>query len=124
MLERAGAPDILGLKTHDYGDTVLWVLVGLGLIVVLGLGYIRDPETRAFSRRAFLILGLLFFSGGILDALRGRADSMTGLSRYIFQRTVIFEDGGELIFVSLLVALSMRQFYTVKHRPNPNQRTS
>lgn len=115
MLERASAPEILGMQAHDYGASVLWGIVGLGLMVLFAIGYARNPETRAFSRRAALLLALLFVAGGVVDSVREHAGTMsTDWLRYIFHRTIMVEDGGELVLVSLLVGLSLWQFLSVR----------
>lgn len=110
-LLNASAPTILGLNAHDYGAMVLWAVVGLVLLLPLGLGYLRDPATRRFSRRFFVILMLLFLCGGVVDTVRELADDFENpLLRYVFMRTILVEDGGELIMVSFFAALSLKEF--------------
>ena len=111
-LLNASAPTIWGLSAHDYGAMVLWAVVGLALLLPLGLGYLQDPTTRRVSRHFFFLLALLFLCGGVIDMVREIAkDFENPLLRYIFKRTILVEDGGELIMVSFFAALSLRQLF-------------
>lgn len=119
----ASAPTILGLNAHDYGAMVLWVGVGLALLLPLGLGYLRDPATRRFSRRFFVLLMLLFFCGGVIDTVRELADDFENpLLRYVFKRTILVEDGGELVMLSFFAALGLKEFLVKSEhfRRSPN----
>jgi hypothetical protein len=84
-LMNASAPTVLGLSVHDYGAMVLWAVVGLALFLPLGLGYLRDPATRQFSRHFFVLLALLFLCGGVIDTVREMAENFENpMLQYIF----------------------------------------
>lgn len=83
-------------------------LVGLALMGLISLGYLREPHTRQLSRRFSLLLGALFFFGGVVDALRESAPNQPQpLIAYILKRTIIIEDGGEMVVLSFFVAVAL-----------------
>lgn len=117
-LTNASAPTVLGLSVHDYGAMVLWAVVGLMLLLPLSLGYLRDHTTRRFSRQFFVLLALLFLCGGVIDTVREMAEHFENpLLQYIFLRTILVEDGGELIVLSFFAALSLREFLKKRQAP-------
>ena len=69
-----GSTPVLGIEARIYAASILWGAVGLGLLVLLGLGYRRDTASRAFSRHLGYLLIALFICGGVLDALHLLAD--------------------------------------------------
>ena len=105
MLEvSTSSATLLGLETRVYAASVLWGLVGLVLLSILAVGYRRNPNTRQFSRRLAYVLLALFFFGGIIDALHLLAGE-DHLSRMVKFFLGTLEDGGELISVSVGLAL-------------------
>ncbi len=104
-----GPYPVLGLETEVYAASILWGVVGLGLLVVLALGYRRDKASRAFSRRLGYLLVALFICGGVLDALHLLADG-TNVGRPVTFALGTLEDGGELIVMSLALVLALEHF--------------
>ncbi len=105
MLEVAtSSATFLGLETRVYAASVLWGLVGLVLLSILAVGYRRDPATQKFSRRLAYVLAVLFFFGGVVDALHLVAgEDHLGRATKFFLGTL--EDGGELVSISVGLAL-------------------
>lgn len=78
------------------------------LIGFIGWGYLREPATRQLSRWFLLLLGVLLFCAGIVDTLRASASNQEQpLIKYILERTIIIEDGGEMGVLSVFVALAL-----------------
>lgn len=108
MVNNASLPTVLNVEGEHYAALILWALVGLVLMGLIFLGYLREPRTRRLSRWFFLLLGVLFFCGGVVDALRESApDQALPLVTYILKRTIIIEDGGEMVVLSFFVALAL-----------------
>ncbi len=108
LTNNASLPTVLNIEGGHYAPLILWAVVGLVLIGLITWGYLREPHTRRLSRWFFLLLGVLFFAGGIVDTLRESAPDQTQpLVRYILKRTVIIEDGGEMVVLSFFAALAL-----------------
>ncbi len=108
LTNNASLPTVLNIEGGHYAPLILWALVGLVLMGLIALGYLHEPRTRRLSRRFFLLLGALFFAGGVVDTLRESAPDQTQpLVRYILKRTVIIEDGGEMVVLSFFAALAL-----------------
>lgn len=108
VVTNASLPTVLNVEPEHYAPLILWAGVGLVLMGLILWGYVREPTTRRFSRWLLLLLGVLFFCGGVVDALRESAPDQTQpLVRYILKRTVIIEDGGEMVVLSFFVALAV-----------------
>lgn len=108
LINNASLPKVQNIEGRHYAPLIFWGLVGLVLVGLIGLGYLREPRTRRLSRWFFISLGALFFCGGIVDTLRESAPDQTQpLVAYILARTIIIEDGGEMMTLSFFVALAL-----------------
>lgn len=106
LLARGPLPTVLGLPGPLYVEPLFWLLVGLPLGVPLALGYAREPGTRPLSRRLLWLLGLLFVFGGVVDLLHAALEEDYAANRYAVFVSALLEDGGEMLILSLTVALA------------------
>ena len=104
LLAKYALPTLLGVDGFLYVEAILWGAVGLSLANLIVYRYLRDPATRALSRRMFGLFLLLFLFAGIADALHASVDRFgSGLS-YALGITTTLEDGGEMLALSLVLA--------------------
>lgn len=99
-----GLPAIGSLRPEQVGELLFYVVIGLVFITALAaLLRGNDPAGRSLSVAVALPFTLLVFFGVVMDMLHSLARD----SPYRYATGVI-EDGGEMVAMSLLVALVYR----------------
>ena len=120
LVNNVSLPTVLNVEPDHYAAFVFWAVAGLVLIGLIAWGYLREPATRQLSRWFLLLLGVLFFCAGIVDALRASApDQEQPLVAFILKRTIIIEDGGEMVVLSAFVALALAYLVAQRGRSAP-----
>jgi hypothetical protein len=99
-----GLPAIGSLRPEQMGELLFYAVIGLVFITALAV-LLRggDPEGRSLSVALALPFTLLVFFGVVMDMLHSLARD----SSYRYATGVI-EDGGEMVAMSVLVALVYR----------------
>ena len=107
-----------GFRTQDVGELIAFATYGAVFAMVLAFGFLRS---QALHRRIGLgfaiLLGVLAFFGVVVDML----DRLI-VSRTLGKLASTVEDGGEMLAVSLTVALALivyRRYGTKASRSNP-----
>lgn len=101
LAESVGIPPMLGLRSQDIGEMVVFGGAGLVTIPIALVGlWLARREDRGHFLRVFALLFVILFCGVVLDAVHilviedpGPGDAFG-----------LFEDGGEMLAASLLVA--------------------
>ena len=103
LLRLLDAPaEIAGVRAQDLGELTVWGgLVVLPLIAVAVLHRRGDAGARAVSRALGVLLGALVLFGVVIDQLHSMF--LDGIA-VVGPVTGAFEDGGELVVMSLLAA--------------------
>jgi hypothetical protein len=90
------------------GELVGWALLGMAPMVVVLLGYLRsDSRSRRNAEALLLAFGLLLFFAVGLDVVHGILHRHVGGFQTLM---TMLEDGGELLTLTLLCALSLGIF--------------
>jgi hypothetical protein len=107
-----GHDNQFGIRTQDIGELVSWAIAGTIFCAILYVTYRRaSDEARTDGRRLGLTLVLLVFCGMVLDT----ADRVLDPSWHQAVRVaVILEDGGELVALSLTLALVVALWHRVR----------
>jgi len=96
-------PALLGLRPKDLGELAVTAGAALVLLPAIALAWSRGgPGLRSLSRRLAPLLALLVLAGVGLDLLAS-ALQPTGWPRLLLG---ILEDGGEMVVVSLMLAVA------------------
>ena len=104
LLREWVGPTVLGLGAQDVGEVVVWGIVGAALLPLLGMAYASDtPHGRGASRRLAGAFALFAFVAGGLDLLHASLGSASGSWHAVL---AVAEDGGELLAMSLILALA------------------
>lgn len=120
LVNKALLPNVLGISGQHYGDMVLWLAVAPILLGLIALGYRRDRGLRQLSRWLLGLLAALFLFGGVVDALHAAAPYIEEPTvRFVLARTLLLEDGGEMVVLSLFAALTLLHFLTERRRRAP-----
>lgn len=101
LAESVGIPPMLGLRSQDIGEMVVFGGAGLVTIPIALVGlWLARRDDRGHFLRIFSLLFVILFCGVVLDAVHilviedpGPGDAFG-----------LFEDGGEMLAASLLVA--------------------
>jgi hypothetical protein len=94
---------VLGLSAQDVGELAVWGLLGVvPLLVAVVLHRRSDPRTRRAGTAVAAVVGLYAFCGIVMDQVH-----QLGASGPYAQLLTVVEDGGELIALSLAVALGV-----------------
>jgi hypothetical protein len=102
--EAVTLPDVAGLRGQDLGELIVWAILGIPLLIAIAVT-VRHADAR--GRRdtvTFFVLmaALVFFAAG-LDALHmAGTDDITTM--WDVTPAGVFEDGGELVVLSLLAS--------------------
>lgn len=103
LADAFGFQSALGLRGQDFGELLVWALLGLPVLIAVGVTWIfSSPRAR---RQALVIVGglaLLVFFAAVFDGL-GPASGLWGWSartRYLLSLT---ESGGELAAQSVIM---------------------
>jgi hypothetical protein len=111
-LERLGVlPQIGDLRPQTYAEPLLVLGVGAVVLVLLALGY-RKRSSRPLTHRLVVAAFLLAFSATVIDALHSAVGYRLGRIARLLIGTG--EDGGEMLAVSLALAIVVA--YTVELR--------
>ncbi|MET0532639.1 MAG: hypothetical protein ABW171_00295 [Steroidobacter sp.] len=95
-------PVMFGLRPDDIGELLFAATMGGTMVVLIGLGFWRsDADARVFSRDMAILVALLGALGVGVDVLHVISYfNAPMLAQYL----LIFEDGGEMLVVSGMVA--------------------
>ena len=104
LAERWALPEgVLGLRAQDLGEMAVWGLLAvLPLLVAAVLHWRSDRRTRRAGTAVAAVVALFAFCGIVLDQLH-----VIGASGPHAQLLTVLEDGGELVALSLVVALGV-----------------
>lgn len=120
LISHAGLPTVAGIGGDLYAEMILWLSAAVPLLGLIALGYRRDRGLRRLSRWFLGLLAALFFFGGVVDALHAAAPYVEQPTvRFFLARTLLLEDGGEMVVLSLLCALTLLHALTERHRNAP-----
>jgi hypothetical protein len=105
LAETLGLEPALGLRARDIGELLFLAAAGAALVAALGLTLLAaDPADRQFSMRLGRLVALLAFFGVIADAAHSVA-----LGTWADTPAGVFEDGGEMVMVSLILGFVFSQ---------------
>jgi hypothetical protein len=94
---RYGFQETLGLRPRDIGELAIFAAVGLALLALVGVAYLRGSDRfRRHSERVFVLVALLAALGIGVDALH-----ILFLHTWAGAMFGLIEDGGELIVLSV-----------------------
>lgn len=111
-LEQTGMlPHIGDLRPKTYAEPILVLAVGTVVLVLLALGY-RDRASRPLTHRLAVAAFLLAFSATAIDAFHSAMGYRLGRIARLLTGTA--EDGGELVAISLALAIVVA--YTIQQR--------
>lgn len=107
-------PVVFGLRPDDIGELLFASTVGASTILLIGLGFWRsDADARMFSRDMAILVLLLGVLGVGVDLLHVISYfNAPMLAQYL----LIFEDGGEMLVVSGMVAYAVN---VLNHQGRP-----
>lgn len=118
LVDSGALPTLLGVRPELYAEAVLWLAVAPPLLLLIALGYRREPALRPLSRLLLGLLGALFFCGAVVDALHAAAPYVENPTvRFFLARTILLEDGGELVVLSFFAALTLLHFVLEQTSP-------
>ncbi len=109
-------PSMYNLRPEDYGEIAVYVMMGVIVAAILTLcsRIDRSSTARALSKGLLVLLVGLGFFGGLVDMLHIAAKEAFQLSINKNALFAAFEDGGEMIVVSLILWFVYRFYLTVK----------
>lgn len=91
-------PNALGLRAQDFGELMIFAIVGVLLLLVISITYFRSSkDTKKASNDLFILLAIFGFFGIIIDMLHIIVGNFKG--NFIFGT---LEDGGEMIVLSFI----------------------
>ncbi len=95
-------PSIAGIAADGLGQALISAAVGIPFVFALVLAHFKgDDDFRSFSWQMGFMLAALAFCGVAIDMLNLHNQSLT-----VRGMTTIFEDGGEMIVLSIAVAVA------------------
>lgn len=106
LAEWFSIPPMFHLRSVDYGEMMIFATWGIISLVILALTYRTNRSVvarRLFRRLLLSLLGLAVF-GGIVDMLHVAVQSIRDLSESGNNLFDAFEDGGEMVVISLALA--------------------
>lgn len=107
-------PVVFGLRPDDIGELLFASIVGGATVLLIGFGFWRsDADARIFSRDMTILLVLLAGLGVGVDILHVITYFKAPL---LAQYLLIFEDGGEMLVVSGMVAYAVN---VLNHQGRP-----
>jgi hypothetical protein len=103
LIRLTGGTDAqFGIRTQDIGELVSWAIAGAVFATALYLTYRSAPDDiRWIGRRIAAVFAMLVFCGIVLDTVDRVIDPSW---HQIMRVSVLAEDGGELLAVSLALA--------------------
>ena len=106
---------MLGLRAVDIGEMLVLGVLGLAVLVVLAVAYVRaDAPGRRFTHRVVGLLFVLAFFGVVVDAA-GSLFRETALGLVLHTA----EDAGEMLLVSVILWTVFTSTETSLARPAP-----
>jgi len=116
-LERLGVlPTIGDLRPQTYAEPLLVLAAGTVVIVLLALGY-RDRSSRPLTHRLAVAAFLLAFSATVIDAAHSAVGYRLGRVARLLIGTA--EDGGELVAISLALAIVVATTLALRRGADP-----
>lgn len=96
---RYSLPEVLGQRSRDLGELLVFAIVGTVLLTLLGIAYLTGSQRfREHTRNLIPLVAILAFAGIVVDALH-----IIFLYRSAGAIFGLIEDGGEMIALSLIV---------------------
>lgn len=117
-----GLPSAMGLRGQDFGELFFAGITGLIVVVALVLGFRFTRRQDVGAGLALLVaMAGLIFCGVVLDMVTIFMTAV--LEPGMFRRVVVvgmylFEDGGEMVFTSLITAIAAATFVSLRSRPD------
>ncbi len=109
-------PSAYGLRAQDYGEIMVFLMLGAIALAILVLTSRMDraPAARSLSKYLLLFLVGLAFFGGLVDMAHIYVDQTYGLSPKGNRMFAAVEDGGEMIVISLALWFVYRFYLSLK----------
>ncbi|MGB3297406.1 MAG: hypothetical protein WBA76_03985, partial [Phormidesmis sp.] len=116
LVEWFSIPSMYDLRGQDYGEIIVFLMLGAiaATILVLASRIDRASAARAISNRLLLFLVGLSFFGLVVDMAHSFASAFFALSNRGNRYFAAFEDGGEMIVVSLALWFVYRVYLSIK----------
>lgn len=94
-------PSFGGIRRQDISEIIAIAIISIFLLGFILFGYLKGSKLlRAFTHRLIALLGLLIFSGVVIDLIH----FVFAGSPFWFNFLTIIEDGGEMYAMSLIMA--------------------
>lgn len=105
-----------GLQARDWGE-IVWAF-GWGLMVLLGIlkTHLALSQNR---RRYYVCLFKILILYGFCSVVMDMVHVLVASSRWLEQFSILLEDGGEMLAMSLMTGAVWRQFWADGHHVHP-----
>jgi hypothetical protein len=99
-----GLSSRLGLHAQDFGELLVFALIGTTSLLLVALAYLRGSAAyRSIAHRIVALLLLFAVFAGGMDMVHGMVDHVPTLNA-LFS---VLEDGGELVVLSVICAYTV-----------------